>query len=274
MGRLSGQTAVVTGGAMGLGEAIVHAFAREGASVAIADLDEGAGPAVAAAVQAAGGEALFARTDVRREDDVAAAVAAATDRWGRLDVMVNNAGIAIAGRDELLAMDCALWDDIMAVNLRSVFFGMKHAVPVMIDQGGGKIISTASIGALPGLAGGLAYDATKAAIVKMTMVVAARYAQHNIRANAIAPGMIVTPLSTRHLGHLSPEERESNFASRQPLGRGGRAQDIADAAVFLASDESSFVTGQTLVVDGGLIMAGWGARMETYTGQHQREAVQ
>src|SRR4029077_14272900 len=106
---------------------------------------------------------------------------------------------------------------IMAENLSSVFFGMKHAVPVMIDQGGGEIISTASIGALPGLAGGFPYDATKPAIVKMTMVVAARYAQHNIRANAIAPGMIVTPLSTRPLGHLSPEDQESNFASRQPL---------------------------------------------------------
>jgi NAD(P)-dependent dehydrogenase (short-subunit alcohol dehydrogenase family) len=271
MGRLSGQTAVVTGGAMGLGEAIVQAFAREGASVAIADIAEDAGPAVAAAVEAAGGQALFARTDVRREDDIAAAVAAATDRWGRLDVMVNNAGIAVAGGDELLSMDCALWDEIIAVNLRSVFFGMKHAVPVMIDQGGGRIISTASIGALPGLAGGLAYDATKAAIVKMTMVVAARYAQHRIRANAIAPGMMITPLSTRHLGHLSGDEQEANFAARQPLARPGRAADIADAAVFLASDESSFVTGQTLVVDGGLIMAGWGSRMETYTDQHHRQ---
>jgi NAD(P)-dependent dehydrogenase (short-subunit alcohol dehydrogenase family) len=268
--RLSQQTAVVTGGAMGLGEAIVHAFAREGARVVIADIDEQAGHALAAAVVAAGGDAFFAHTDVRREDDVAAAVAAATDRWGRLDVMVNNAGIAVAA-DELLSLDCELWDEIMAVNLRSVFFGMKHAVPVMIEHGGGRIISMASIGALPGLAGGLGYDATKAAIVKMTMVIAARYAQHNIRANAIAPGMMLTPLSTRSMGALSAAEKEANFAVRQPVPRGGRAEDIADAAVFLASDESSFVTGQTLVVDGGLIMAGWGNRMETYSDQHPQQ---
>jgi NAD(P)-dependent dehydrogenase (short-subunit alcohol dehydrogenase family) len=269
--RLAQQTAVITGGAMGLGEAIALAFAREGARVAIADIDQDAGVAVAAAVEATGGEALFIRTDVRREDDVAAAVAAATDRWGRLDVMVNNAGIAVAGQDELLSLDCELWDEIIAVNLRSVFFGMKHAVPGMIEQGGGKIISIASIGALPGLAGGLTYDATKAAIVKMTMVVAARYAQHNIRANAIAPGMMLTPLSTRHMSELSPAEQESNFAVRQPVPRAGQAQDIADAAVFLASNESSFVTGQTLVVDGGLIMAGWGSRMDDYSNESRRK---
>jgi NAD(P)-dependent dehydrogenase (short-subunit alcohol dehydrogenase family) len=154
-----------------------------------------------------------------------------------LDVLVNNAGIAIPDRDEVLSLDAELWDDIMAVNLRSAFFGMKHALPVMIEQRSGSIISMASIGALGGFAGGLAYGATKAAIVKMTVVVAARYGRHGIRANAIAPGMMRTPLSDRSSAGLSEDDLQARFAGLQPLPRAGQADDIASAALFLASDE-------------------------------------
>jgi NAD(P)-dependent dehydrogenase (short-subunit alcohol dehydrogenase family) len=263
MSRLEGRTALVTGAGSGLGEAIALAYAREGARVVVADLREEGGNRVVGQIGEQGGEALFAHADVRKEDDVRQAVHTALDAWGRLDVLVNNAGIASA-RDELLKLDQELWDEIIDVNMRSVFFGMKHAVPPMIEQGGGAIVSMASIGALTGSPGGLAYGASKAGIVKMTVVVAARYAKHGIRANCILPGMMLTPLAERAFAQLTRDQIAEQYKTYQPLPRSGRAEDIADAAVWLASDESSFVTGQPIVVDGGRVMAGWGGTHDRY----------
>jgi len=256
--RLAGKTALVTGAGMGIGEAIASRFAREGAGVLVADIDEDAGRAVVAAIGERGGDAVFVHTDVRSEQAIAAAVATAIGRWGRLDIAVNNAAIALPDRDRLLTLEEELWDDIVAINMRSVFFGMKHAIPAMTAAGGGSIVSIASIGALSGAGGTFAYGATKAAVVKMTMTAAARHACDNIRVNAVAPGMIVTPLSVRVSGGQSRAEVEAALARCQPLPRCGRPEDIANAALFLAGPEAAFVTGQTLVVDGGLIMAGWG----------------
>jgi len=254
--RLEGLTAVVTGAGMGIGEAIARTFAHEGARVVIAEVNEAAGRSVAEAICSSGGEARFLRTDVRNEDDVAATIDFAKANWNRLDILVNNAAIALPDRDKLTSLAPDLWDEIVNVNMRSVFYGMKYAVPEMIEGGGGTIVSIASIGALSGAGGTFAYGTTKAAVIKMTMSAAANYAAHNIRVNAIAPGIILTPLSRRSMSDKSEAEQEAAFARLQPLRRCGRPQDIADAALYLAGPESTFVTGQTLVVDGGLVMAG------------------
>jgi len=266
MERLKGQTALVTGAGMGIGEGIAKHFAAEGARVLVADINEEAGRTVVGAIADAGGDAMFLKTDVRSEQAIAEAIAAVVGRWDRLDILVNNAAIALPDLDRLLTLEEQLWNDIIAINMRSVFFGMKHAIPVMQQAGGGSIVSIASIGALSGAGGTFAYGATKAAVVKMTMTAAARHAGDNIRVNAIAPGMILTPLSFKASGAARREEAEAAFAKCQPLPRCGRPQDIAHAALFLAGPEAAFVTGQTLVVDGGLIMAGWGDAMARNTG--------
>jgi len=265
---LTGRTALVTGAAQGLGAAIARSLANDGARVVLADVDEDAGQHLADELNGAGAEVQFKRTDVREEADIAAAVQVASDRWGGLDILVNNAGIASARSDEVLTLEVDLWDSIIDINMRSVFLGFKHALPSMIERKRGAIVSVASIGALSGFAGGLAYGASKAGIVKMTVVVAARYARHGIRVNAIAPGMMITPLSERSTGNLNEAERDNLFASLQPLARPGRAQDIADAAHYLVSNRSGFITGQTLVVDGGLVMAGWGGRLTSFADEN------
>jgi NAD(P)-dependent dehydrogenase (short-subunit alcohol dehydrogenase family) len=236
-------------------------FAREGAKVLVADIDDQAGEGVAAAIEASGGSAAFVHADVRDEDDVRAAIEAVLGRWGSLDILVNNAGVG-KSTDELSLLETATWDEIINVNLRSVFFGMKHAVPQMANQGGGVILSTSSISALPGYIGSLAYGAAKAGVLKLTVTVAARYASDGIRVNAILPGIISTPLARRANG--SPprprDDVEARFATLQPIPRSGQPEDVANVALWLASDESSFVTGQAIVVDGGLLIAGPGPK--------------
>ena len=276
MERLKGQTALVTGAGMGIGEGIAKHFAAEGARVLVADINEEAGRTVVGAIADAGGDAMFLKTDVRSEQAIAEAIAAVVGRWDRLDILVNNAAIALPDLDRLLTLEEQLWNDIIAINMRSVFFGMKHAIPVMQQAGGGSIVSIASIGALSGAGGTFAYGATKAAVMKMTMTAAARHAGEGLgheagdhalaTGHAIAPGMILTPLSFKVSGAARREEAEAAFAKCQPLPRCGRPQDIAHAALFLAGPEAAFVTGQTLVVDGGLIMAGWGDAMARNTG--------
>lgn len=250
MGRLDGKVAVITGGASGMGEATAKLFVSEGARVVIGDLQREKGEAVAASI---GPECKFVACDVASSEDVAGMVGAAVQAWGRLDVMYNNAGI---GGGEGSLVDCTeeVWDRVIAVDLKGVWLGMKHALPHMLASGGGSIISTASIAAVLGFPGLGAYGAAKAGVTELTRVCAIEYASRGIRANAILPGGILTPIIYNNPNLMEPRDPEvvrQGMNRMQPIQRAGMPTDIANAALWLASDESSFVTGQSIVVDGG-----------------------
>ncbi len=254
MSRLAGKVALVTGGASGIGEATVRLFVAEGASVVIADLQDERGGRVAGEL---GARAAYAHADVSREAEVQAAVEAAVRRYGRLDCIFNNAGYGgVGGRIAEIPVEG--FDETLGVLLRGVFLGMKHAAPVMRRQGGGSIISTASIAGLRTGLGPHVYSAAKAAVIHLTRSVAMELGEHNIRVNCICPGGIATPIFGKGLG-LSPERAEEIvplmkgvLENLQPIKRAGLPEDIAQAALWLASDDSTFVNGHALVVDGGL----------------------
>jgi NAD(P)-dependent dehydrogenase (short-subunit alcohol dehydrogenase family) len=254
MGRLEGKVAVITGAASGMGRATVGLFLREGARVVAADLNEANGRALVTTLAADGwaDRVDFIRADVSQEGQVEATLERARDRFGRLDVLFNNAGIggAFGPITEITVED---WDFTQAVLLRSVFLGIKHAARILIAQGqGGSILNTASIAGLRGGGGPQSYSAAKAAVINLTQTTAVELAQHHIRVNAICPGVIVTPLMDRG----KPERAAERAANSQPWPEAGSVDDIANAALYLASDESRFVTGQRLTVDGGLMAAG------------------
>lgn len=248
-GQLDGRVAVITGAASGMGLATAERFVAEGASVVIADFNADAGQAAAKRL---GPQVRFTRCDVVIEDDVAAAVALATDAFGRLDVMFNNAGVggAFGPITEQRAED---WDTTFGVLVKGVFLGIKHAARTMIEQGsGGSIINTASVAGLGGGAGAQAYSACKAAVVNLSKTTAVELAPHSIRVNAICPGAIYTPLM--HSG--DEEDADAVIAELQPLPQRGEGSDIAGAALWLAGDDASFVSGTSVTVDGGLLAAG------------------
>jgi len=257
MGRLDGKVAVITGGASGIGAATATRFVEEGARVLIADLQ---GEVAAELAASLGTAAASVRCNVVHEDDVAGAIKAAVDRWGRLDVLYNNAGFGgVAGPMEETTVD--EYDMTMNVLLRSVFLGTKHAAPVMKAQGSGSIINTASVCAFEAGIGNQLYSVAKAGVVMMTKAAALELAESNVRVNAVCPGYITTPLAAgRPLSTNAPERvevalerlREAN-RDNQPLARGGEPEDIASMVLFLASDDSRWVTGQAMVVDGGLL---------------------
>ncbi len=254
--RLQGKVAVITGGASGMGQATVFRFLEQGAKVVIGDLNAESGAATMAAIESKGwaDKAVFQVTDVAEEADVEALVARATDTFGRLDCMFNNAGIGGA-IGPILETSVEDWDFSMAVLLRGVFLGMKHGGRVLKVQGeGGTIISTASIAGLAGGGGPHAYSAAKAGVINLTASVANEMANWSVRVNVIAPGAIVTPLL--HSGHAARSEARARQIT--PWSRLGSGDDIAAMALFLASDESEYVTGQTLVVDGGASARGTG----------------
>lgn len=249
MPELEGKVAVVTGGASGIGEGTVRLFVAEGCKVVIADMQQERGSALA---EELGEAALFQQVEVRQEDQVKAAVDAAVDRWGRLDCMFNNAGFGGAlGPVEDIPVDA--YDLTMDVLVRGVFLGMKHAIPVMKKQGSGSIINTGSIAALRAGRGPLLYSVAKAAVVHLSKVTAMELGEHSIRCNAICPGYIATPLSTNAVGKPDSvvQERMKGTDYRQPIPRYGQPEDIAQMALFLAGDRSTFVTGQAIAVDGG-----------------------
>jgi NAD(P)-dependent dehydrogenase (short-subunit alcohol dehydrogenase family) len=254
--RLEGRVAVVTGGASGMGRATVQRFLAEGAAVLVADYNADSGEATVAAARDAGfGERVrFVRTDVADEDQVAAMIDAAVDAFGRLDVVFNNAGVGGA-IGPLVETSEADFDYTMAVLCKGVFFGMKHAARRLRARGeGGSIINTASVAALSGDAGPLVYSAAKAAVVSMTRSAAVELAPERIRVNAICPGLIATPLP----GDGDTERAARRFAGGQPWPETGTGAHVAGAALFLASEDSGFVTGEALVVDGGLTAEGPG----------------
>ncbi len=252
-GRLAGRVALVTGGGSGIGLETVKLFAAEGARVVVADRAAEAGTAAVKAIEAAGGTACFVRCDVARSDEVEAAVAAAERSYGALHVLFNNAGIfpGADGSPESTPED--VWDQVMAVNLKGVFLGCKHGLPALLRAGGGSIINTASFVAVMGAATSqIAYTASKGGVLAMTREIAVEYARRGIRANALCPGPVNTPLLEELLA--DPAARARRFV-HLPMGRLAEAPEIARAALFLASDDSSYVNGATFLVDGGITAA-------------------
>jgi NAD(P)-dependent dehydrogenase (short-subunit alcohol dehydrogenase family) len=256
MGRLEGKVAIVTGATSGMGKCTAELFVAEGATVILSGRREAEGEAVAGAL---GPRARFVRADVSREEDVRRLIAAAVDRHGRLDCLFNNAGgPGPRGGIETIPLDGA--ERSMAVNFGGVLLGMKHAAPIMMRQRSGSIINNASVAASrAGYSSSMIYSAAKAAVVQLSRCVAMELGEHNVRVNCISPGAIVTGILLKALG--LPHDRADDvasalterFAAQQPIPRAGSVDDIAHMAVFLASDESSFVTGQDIVVDGGQI---------------------
>ena len=250
--RLGGKVAVVTGGASGIGAATVRRFVAHGARVLIADLQGEKAQALAAEL---GSAAAARRVDVRREDQVRDAIGAAHERWGRLDCLFNNAGFggAIGPLEETAVEDYDLTFDVL---LKGVFLGIKHAASHMKRQGSGSIISTASVAGLRAGIGPHLYGVAKAGVIFLTQTAALELAEHRVRVNCICPGFITTPLGTGKGLEATADHFERfrrRYAGAQPLGRTGEPEDIANAALWLASEESSFVTGQALRVDGGLL---------------------
>jgi NAD(P)-dependent dehydrogenase (short-subunit alcohol dehydrogenase family) len=233
-----------------MGRVAGEVFAREGARVVVVDVDEAGGRETVGTITAAGGTALFVRADVAVEADVRGAVATAVERFGALHVLYNNAGIMPAGDGAVTEMEEEMWDRVMAVNVKSAALCCKHAIPQMIAAGGGSIINIASFVALLGCTVPQdAYTASKGAMISLTKSLAVQYARRGVRANAICPGPIETPL-LRQL--WTSEEARDLRLNRIPLGRFGAAEDIVYLALYLASDESSWTTGAVMVVDGGI----------------------
>lgn len=254
MGRLDNKVAVITGAASGIGLATAARFAGEGASVVIGDLNLEGGEAAVRQCKENGGRAIFQRCDVSAEDDIKALIERAVKEFGRLDVIFNNAGLGGAvGTIEEITVDN--WDKTQAILLRAVFIGMKYAVTQMRKTGGGSIISTASVAGLRGGAGPHAYSAAKAAVINLTRSVALEVGQYKIRVNCICPGGINTPLIYNRLPG-GKQTAEMFLSQIQALKRAGTPEDIANMALFLASDEAEWITGQAMVVDGGLTAGG------------------
>ena len=255
MGRLDGKVAVITGGASGIGEASARLFVGEGARVLISDIQDEKGLLL---VDELGESAEYLHADVTRDADVKAAIDRALNRFGRLDCMFNNAGIAgPTGPIEKVTVEG--FDEAVGVLLRGVFLGIKHAAPVMKSQGSGSIINTSSVAGIRTGYGNHVYSAAKAAVIQLTRSVAMELGECGVRVNCICPGFIATPLIGR-AGGLSQQEAdkmvgeiEAAFENAQPIRRPGLPLDIARAALWLASDESSFVNGHALVVDGGVV---------------------
>jgi NAD(P)-dependent dehydrogenase (short-subunit alcohol dehydrogenase family) len=249
MERLRGKRTIVTGAGSGIGRAIALRFAEEGARVIIADVDGEAAAGVAA--EAGGGEALVRKTDVTDSSEVEALVRTAVERWGGLDVMVNNAGIGVAGTTTDTPEED--YERVMDVCLRGTFLGMKHAIPAIRDSGGGSIINLSSVAALVGIADRAVYSAAKGAILAITRAAAIDHVEEGVRVNCIAPGTVDTPWIGRiTAGYDDPEEARRNMEARQPHGRLVTAEEIAAMAAYLASDESASVIGACMVVDGGM----------------------
>lgn len=245
--------AVVTGGAGGMGRSTALLFAREGASVVVGDVDKDGGASLVAEAASSGLKVSFLPTDVSREADVAALIAKAEADHGKLDTIFNNAGIEqpVTASD---AISEALFERVIDINLKGTFFGCKHAIPALLRNGGGTIVNNSSVSAFANVGGNLSYAASKGGIMSMTRVIAIEYATRNIRCNAINPGVIDTGMNQRNMALSDdPAALEQKWRSITPLGRMGTGDEIGEAVLFLASKQSSFVTGIGLVIDGGRI---------------------
>ena len=252
--RLEGKVAMITGGASGIGAASARLFAEHGAGVAIADLNDNLGRQVADEVSAAGGSALYRHLDTSVEDEWIEVMKAVQERFGRLDIMLNAAGVSGRGADGATSprvenLDIANWNHVMAVNATGVFLGTKHAIGPMLAAGGGSIINISSIYGIVGSINSASYHASKGAVRTFTKAAAAQYAAQGIRVNSVHPGFVDTPM-TQPI-HDDPERAGSRLA-QTPAGHFGQPIDIAHGCLFLASDESRWMTGAELVIDGGM----------------------
>ncbi|MFI4998336.1 MAG: SDR family NAD(P)-dependent oxidoreductase [Reyranellales bacterium] len=260
MAQLTGKSAIVTGGASGIGEACSETLAREGAAVVVADVDDALGKAVVGRIVKAGGKASYVHLDVRDEAAWPGVIAEAETRFGRLDIIVANAGIGVAG--PLIDMTLADWQRQQAINLDGVFLSIKYAAPAMKKVGGGSIVLMSSVAGLRGAPGLAGYSATKGGVRLLAKSAALELAAAKIRCNSVHPGIIATPiwgklpagaLSDRRNAPIDPRERA---AAVVPLSRVGEAQDIANGVLFLCSDAANYITGQELVIDGGMTAGG------------------
>ena len=252
-GRLEGRTALITGAASGIGREAARLFAAEGASVVVADRDPAAGEAAAAEIEATGSRAAFVAVDVSRAAEVEAAVAEAERAFGAVHVLFNNAGVFLAEDASPVDTPEEIWDTVMGVNLKGVFLGCKYGIPALLRAGGGSIINTASFVAVMGAATSqIAYTASKGGVLAMTREIAVEYARRGIRANALCPGPVNTPLLQDLLADPAARARRLVHV---PMGRLAEASEVARAALFLASDDAAYVNGTTFMVDGGITAA-------------------
>jgi NAD(P)-dependent dehydrogenase (short-subunit alcohol dehydrogenase family) len=249
--RLADKVAIITGAGSGMGRTAAQMFAAEGAKVVAAEFDEHHGTETVELITAAGGDAVFVRSDVSVETDAAAMVAAAMDRYGRVDVLYNNAGIMPEADHSVVDTEVAVWDEVMAVNLRGVFLGCKHAIPRMVEQGSGSVINISSFVALLGCSVPQdAYTASKGAVLSLTRSLAVQFGPSGVRANAICPGPIETPLLMDWL--VKDEAAKQLRLARNPTGRFGTPEEVVNVAIYLASDESRWTNGAHFVIDGGI----------------------
>lgn len=252
MGKLEGKVAIVTGAGSGIGRAAAKRFATEGASVVCADWEEGDVKETVDEIHDAGGEATYIRTDVSHVDDVKAMIRTAISRYGGLDIVFNNAGVE---GEQAPTADCSMsnWDRVININLKGVFLGTKFALPEMLKRGGGSIVNTASIAGIVGFPNIPAYCASKGGVVQLTKTTALEYATEGVRVNVICPGVIDTPMVERFTG--GTEEGEAQMKEMEPVKRMGTADEVANLALFLASDDSTFCTGGVYTIDGGVTAA-------------------
>jgi NAD(P)-dependent dehydrogenase (short-subunit alcohol dehydrogenase family) len=276
MQRLVGRAAIVTGGASGIGASIARKLAAEGASVLVADLDLPTAEHTVAEIRAAGGTGEALQTDVGRREDIRAMVERAVALWGRLDILVNNAFSVFSegdGSAEEVAEET--WDRWMAIIVKAVFLGCKHALPEMRKLGRGSVVNISSVHGLLGAERRLVYEAAKGAVLQATRQLACDYGPAGIRVNAICPGNIVTPAVYERYWRHNPEGRKL-LEQQAPLRRDGRPEDVADAVVFLCSDEAAFITGHALVVDGGLtiqVQEDMALRQARYSSAHPNTVI-
>ncbi len=251
--RLKDKIALITGSTSGIGEAAAKIFAREGARIIIVGRNQQSASRIASEIEKAGGEAFFVKADVSQASEVQAMAREAIEHWGRVDILVNNAGGARGGRGSVTEVSEPGWSTVLQTNLQGVFLVCKAILPSMVERGGGVIVNTASSYGLVGSKNQAAYCAAKGGVVALTREMAIDYAAHNIRVNCVCPGAILTPLIEDYIVSTpDPDQARSFLGDRCPQGRMGTPEEVANAMLFLASDESAYITGVALPVDGGL----------------------